>query len=247
MSKSCELDPIPTTLLKKILPNLLPTITNIINLSLQSGIFPRSWKTAKVRLVLKKQEMESITSNYIPMSNLPYISKLAEKAMLEQFNHHCNIHNLLPDYQSGYRENRSCETVLLKLTIDLLWSMERKNVTVMIVLKLSAAFDTVDHEVLLRNLQDNFGISGIALEWFGNYLNNRDMKVKIGKTYSERKELAFSGPQGSCSGTNLFNLYCGTIKEVADPSLNLLAYADDHAIIKEHGPNQATEERNTIY
>ena len=125
--------------------------------------------------------MESITSNYRPMSNLPYISKLVEKAMLEQINHHCNIHNLLSNYQSGYRENGRCKTVLLKLTNDFLWSMERKNVTVMIVLNLSTAFNTVDHEVLLRNLQDNFGISGIALEWFRNYLNNRYMKVKIGK------------------------------------------------------------------
>ena len=124
--------------------------------------------------------------------------------------------------------------------------MERKNVTFMIVLDLSATFDTVEHEGLLRNLQDNFGISGIELEWFRNYLNNRDMKVKIGKTYSERKRTAFSVPQGSCSGANLFNLYCGTIGEVVDPSLNLLAYADDHAIIKELDPNQATEERNTF-
>ena len=124
--------------------------------------------------------------------------------------------------------------------------MERKNVTVMIVLDLSTAFDTVDHKVLLQNLQDNFGISGIALDWFRNYLNNRDMKVKTVKTYSERKELACSVPQGSCSEANLFNLYCGTIREVVDPSLNLLAYADDHAIKKECDPNQATEEINTI-
>ena len=69
--------------------------------------------------------------------------------MLEQINHHCNIHNSLLDYQLGYRENRSCETVLLKLTNDLLWSMERKNVAVMIALDPSVAFDTVNHKVLL--------------------------------------------------------------------------------------------------
>ena len=86
-----------------------------------------------------------------------------------------------------------------------------------------------------------FGTSGIALEWFRNYLNNTDMKMKIGKTYSERKELSFSVPQGSCSGANLFNLYCDTIREVVYLSLNLLAHADDHAIIEEPDPNQATE------
>ena len=150
------------------------------------------------------------------------------------------------DYQSGYRENRSCKTVLLKLTNDILWSMERKNVTVMITLNLAMAFDTVNHKVLLSNLQKNFVISGTALEWFRNYLNHRDMTVEIGKSYSERKELTFSVPQGSCSGANLFNMYSCTIREVVDPHLNLLAYVDDHAIKKELDPNQATEERNEI-
>ena len=144
--------------------------------------------------------MELLKLNYRPVSNLPYISKLVEKAMLEQINLHCNAHSFLPDYQSAYRENRSCETVWLKLTNDLLWSMEKKNVTAMITLDLSAAFNTVNHKVLLTTLQSNFGIKGMALEWFKNYLAPRDMTVKIGKSYSERKELTFWALQGSCSG-----------------------------------------------
>ena len=139
--------------------------------------------------------MESITSNYRPVSNLPYISKLVEKAMLEQINHHCNINNLLLDYQSGYRRNRNCKTVLLKLTNDLLWSMERKNITVMIVLDLSTAFDTVDHEVFLRNLWDNFGICGIALEWLRNYLNNRYESKNWKNIFQEKRTGLFSSPR----------------------------------------------------
>ena len=152
-------------LTKNILPSNLPAIAKIINLSLQSGTFLSSWKTTIVTPWLKKYGI-----HYRPVRNLPYISKLVEKAMLEQINLHCNAHNLLPDYQSAYRENRSCETVLLRLTNDLLWCMERKDVTVMIALNLSAAFDTVNHEVLLTKLQNNFGINGMALEWFRNYL-----------------------------------------------------------------------------
>ena len=72
--------------------------------------------------------------------------------------------------------------------------MERKNVTIMIALDLSAAFDTVNHKILLTKLQNNFGINGMALEWFRNYLALRDMTVKVGKSYSERKELTFSVP-----------------------------------------------------
>ena len=98
-SKLCELDPIPTTLLKSILPDILPAITRIINLSLQSGSFLRSWKTAIVTPLLKKHGMEPVKSSYRPVSNLSYISKLVEKAMLGQINTHCNAHNLLPDYQ----------------------------------------------------------------------------------------------------------------------------------------------------
>ena len=124
--------------------------------------------------------------------------------------------------------------------------MERKNVTVMITLDLSVAFDTVNQEVLLSDLWNNFGISGRTLEWFKNYITPRDMTVKIGKSYSERKELTFSVPQGSCSGANLFNMYSSTIREVVDPWLNLLAYADHHAIIKELDPNQAMKERYVI-
>ena len=84
--------------------------------------------------------------------------------------------------------------------------MERKNVTAITALDLSATFNTVDHKVLLTTLQSNFGIKGKALEWFKNYLALRAMTVKIGKSYLERKELTFLVPQGSCSGAYLFNI-----------------------------------------
>ena len=176
--------------------------------------------------------MELVKLNYRLVSNLPYISKLVEKAMLEQINLHYKANNLLPDYQSAYRKKRSCKTVLLKLSNDLLWFMERENITVMITFDLSAVFDTVDHKVLLTKLQNNIDINRMALEWFRNYLALRDMTVKIEKSYSKRKELSFSVRQGSCSGAYLFNMYSNTISKVADPSLSLIAFADDHVIKK---------------
>ena len=184
-SKSCELDPIPMTLLKGVLPGVLPAITKIINLSLQSGLIPRKWKTAVVTPLLKKQGMDLVMSSYRPISNLPYLSKLVEKAMLTQINSHFNTNYLLHDYQSAYRENRSCKTVLLKLVNDHLWAMERKNVTSQIALDLSAAFDMVDHVILLSTLNHNFGIDGKALELVRNYLAPRYMRIRIGKSYSQ--------------------------------------------------------------
>ena len=161
--------------------------------------------------LLKKQGMDLVMSSYRPVSNLPYLSKLVEKTMLAQINSHCNTNNLLHDYQSAYRENRSCKTVLLKLVNDLLWTIERKNVTALIAFDVSATFDMVDHEILLSILNHNFGIDGRALEWVRNYFAPRDTRIRIGKSYSQQKELTFSVPQGSCSGAYFFNMYSSTI------------------------------------
>ena len=123
-SKSCELDTIPAIVLKSIPPSILTIITNIINQSLQFGSFLRNWKTTIVRPLIKMHGIALVKSSYKPVSNLSYISKLVEKAMLDHINQHCDAHNLLPDYQSTYREHRSWETVVLKLHNDQLWSVE---------------------------------------------------------------------------------------------------------------------------
>ena len=88
-TKSCELDPIPTHLLKQLLPTVLPYITRVVNLSLSEGLFHEDWKTAIVRPLLKKVGLQSINSNYHPVSNLIFISKLNEKCMWHQVNQHC--------------------------------------------------------------------------------------------------------------------------------------------------------------
>ena len=92
--------------------------------------------------------------------------------MLLQLNDHCNTHNLLPEYQSAYRKNYSCETVLVKLHNDLLWSMEKQCITAIVAI---AAFDTVDHTILLDVFDKKFGITNVALEWFSSYLRPRNL------------------------------------------------------------------------
>ena len=107
-SKSCELDAIPTTTLKQILDTVIVPITRIVNGSLENGIFASKWKTAIVHPILKKVDLDLILSNFRPVSNLSFISKVAEKVVLTQFNKHCSTHRLIPDYQSVYRANYSC-------------------------------------------------------------------------------------------------------------------------------------------
>ena len=166
--------------------------------------------------------------------------------MLDQINQYCDSHNLFPDYQPKYREYISYKTVLLKLTNYLFWSMERKNVPVIITLDLCMAFDTVDHIVLLNTLQSIFGIHGTALDWLKNYLAPRNMKRIIGNIYSDEKDLTFSVSLGSCSAANLFNMHSSTISKVVDCSLNLNGFTNDHSIMKEFNPNFSVEESDTI-
>ena len=108
--------------------------------------------------------------------------------------------------------------------------MEHQEVTALMAIDLSAAFDTVDHNILLDILNKKFGVGGKAGKWFDSYLHPRSCKVNIGKTYSANKDLTFSVPQGSCAGAVLYLTYASTLQEVIPNYIQLHGYADDHAI-----------------
>jgi len=148
-TKACEIDVLPTKVLKSFLTELLPIITTLVNLSLSQGVFPPNWKQAIVRPLLKKLGLELLFSNDRPVSNLPFLSILIEKAALFYLNKHANEHNLLAKNKSAYRQHHSCESALLRLVNDILDVMENQEVTALIALDLSAAFDTVDHDIFL--------------------------------------------------------------------------------------------------
>ena len=125
-TKSCKLDVLPTKVLKEIIKSLLHLLTKIINISLTEGLFVEEWKLAIIHPLPKKLGLDLISKNYRPVSNLPYLSKVVEKCALKQSIKHCNDNSLLPTYQSAYRKNYSCETVLVKVFYDL-QSAYRKN------------------------------------------------------------------------------------------------------------------------
>ena len=155
-TKSCELDSQPTSVLKKALPYVIDTITSIMNISLEQGVFPDSWKIAIIKPLLKKLGLDLINSNYRPVSNLPFLSKVLEKIVLARSKNCCDRHNLIPSFQSAYRPKHSCETLMVILVNDLLWSMERKEATAVVVIDLSATFYTVHHTILIDLLHESF-------------------------------------------------------------------------------------------
>ena len=148
--------------------------------------------------------------------------------MLKQIIGYCNANNLIPQYQSVYRANHSCETSLLRLSNDALWNMESSKAIILTAMDLLVAFDMVDHDILLNILCDWFGFSGTALNWFNSYLRPHLCVVTVQKARSSERDLTFSVPQGSCAGPDLFLAYTSTFPQVVDSQLNIYGFADNH-------------------
>ena len=127
-------------------------------------------------------------SNYRPVSHLQFISKVVKKCTLDQLTNHCNEYELLPEYQSAYGKNYSCETSFLRLVNDTLWAMDNKLITAVTVMDLSVAFDTVSHDLLLAVLREQIGIKDVALNWYENYLKPRYFKFALMELSHHKKQ-----------------------------------------------------------
>ena len=245
--KTCSLDPVPTSLVVSCLDLLLPIITCIVNSSLAHGYFPNVWKEAIVTPLLKNPGKTSEFSNLRPISNLQFISKLTERAVFEQLHNHMIDHSLYPLLQSAYRTAHSTETALLKVQNDILMNMNSQQVTLLVLLDLSAAFDTANHAILLNRLKSSFGISGSALEWLASYLSNSSHRVSFEGTLSESHQLSCSVPQGSCLGPLLFTVYASKLFDVIKGHLpHVHAYADDTQLYLSFKADSASSQNNAV-
>ena len=169
-SKSCELDPILTSLQKKTLPTLSSIIAEVDNTSITSGCFPTKLKEALIKPLLKKANLDLVKMNYRPVSNLAFVGKIIERVVAIQLINHISINKLMEPDQSAYKPFHSTEATLLTVKADILKCIDNQEIVCLVLLDLLAAFDKVDHTVLLNRLHERFGVTGTALEWFKSYV-----------------------------------------------------------------------------
>ena len=225
---TCALDPAPSPLIQATAQALLPYYTHQINSTLTSGRFPASLKSARVTPLLKKPSLDPTeVKHYRPVSQIPFLGKSIERAMAEQLKLFLHQNDILDDYQSGFKSGHSTETALLAVTESLRCAKARSLSSVLISLDLSAAFDTVNHQILLAILEE-VGITGSALNLMASYLSDRFYQVSWRGSLSEPRGVNTGVPQGSVLGPLLFSIYTTSLGSVIrSHGFSYHCYADD--------------------
>ena len=221
-------DGLSSILLKRIAPKIKYVLTTIINQSLMSGIFPGSLKVAKISPIFKKEDPH-LTDNYRPISLLPVLSKIFEKVAFKQVYDYFNDNDLLYKSQYGFRKKHSTELAGLEFYDKIINHLENDELPLAVFLDLSKAFDTIDHEILLRKLR-YYGLSGNSLLWFKSYLTDRKQYVQFKDSLSSYSNIRTGVPQGSILGPLLFIIYMNDIAHITNKFFFTI-YADDTTLI----------------
>lgn len=204
-------DEIPANILKTIFEEIKYPLLNIINLSLETGEIPKNMKLSTV-VPLRKISGTKKVEQFRPVNMLPTTAKILEKIVYCQLLNYVEMNNIFYEYQSGFRKNYNCETAFQYILNEWKEKSDNNMFTVVVFLDLKRAFETINREKLIKKLE-NYGLSGIVLKWFYNYLRHREQRVKCGETISGNLTVEHGVPQGSILGPLLFMLYINNICE----------------------------------
>ena len=224
---SCGVDEFPTKLLRYLPTSALDLLAHIFNLSLSTGKYISVFKVAKVTPVYKNGNAH-IVSNYRPISVLSAFSKILEKLVHKRILSFLNQNNILSNLQFGFRPSFSTQLACSYLSSKISDLFHDNNLVLAIFLDLTKAFDTLDHDILLSKLS-NYGFRGVVNDWFRDYLNGRQQKVRINDKYSNLKPISYGVPQGSTLGPVLFLIYINDVFQNLD--YETILYADDATVL----------------
>ena len=222
-------DSIPCKIIKQTKTIISPYITKIINLSYNTKQFPDVLKKAIIKPIYKKDDKNDI-SNYRPISILTVISKVFERAALNQLLKYFEKYSLISVLQHAYQKNRGTVTCLFELLNEVYELIDEKNKVAIVSLDLSKAFDSINHTLLLKKLE-SFNLNTDSVEYIKSYLNNRTQVSNFGKYTSSEEKIMSGVPQGSILGPFLFLCFVNDLPNVFDNICKFQAYADDTQLL----------------
>ena len=216
---------IDRTLLRYAANVITPSLHFLFNMSLTQGVVPSEWKMAQITPIYKGKGNKNSENNYRPISVLPHIAKILEKAVQDQFAKYLTEHNFITPDQSAFLKHHSTQTALHKVVDDWLGIIDKGDIIAICTFDLKKCFDTINHESLLFKLS-KCGIKGHSLKWFSSYLTDRTQLVKCPGSTSELLPIATGIPQGSNLGSLLFLIYINDLTSYL-PNCYCNLYADD--------------------
>lgn len=225
VNKATGIDGISVKMLKIGKPALLQPITKLVNKSIATSIFPDALKKAQV-VPLHKKNSQLDSSNYRPVSILPAVSKIFERAIYQQLIDY--FENIFHPFLSAFRPGYGCNTALLKVIEDWKKAVDDNKYVAAVLMDLSKAFDCLPHDLLLLKLKA-YGLNGAAISLLNSYLSNRSQCVKIGSVLSTWQNIYKGVPQGSILGPALFNIFLNDIFYFVKEG-SLYNYADDNTL-----------------
>jgi len=213
------------------LRHLAVPLAMIVNSSFDTGIVPIALKMAKVIPIFKQGNKEEV-ANYRPISILPYCSKILEKVMYERLYSYATKMNILYPQQHGFQSGHSTSMALLGMQDRVSHAIDANEFSLGIFFDLAKAFDTVDHTILLKKLE-NYGIRDTPLRWFYSYLDQRQQQVVCNGLFSKLRFVHHGVPQGSNLGPLLFLLYINDLPNSSSVR-HFILFADDTNVFYSH-------------
>ena len=239
---TCE-DGISCKILKLSKHVIAQSLTDIINMSLIRGVVPCAWKRARVVPIFKSGDISSL-SNYRPISILPIVSKIVERAVHKQLSEFLDANNILHPNQSGFRPMHSTNTILMKLVSQWSLNIDNKLLIGVAFVDLRKAFDTVDHEVLISKLT-SIGCTKESIKWFKSYLSDREQITYFKGKKSNSLMIKMGVPQGSILGPLLFSIYVNSMPNCTSNGI-IDMYADDTTLSVIGTTGSEVEQKLTI-